>query len=223
MSLQYNNANLPTSFWLNTFHSKLKRPIKSATLKGNPFYQLTSTHIYQHLKIQIMKKTANIWGYNVGNNANIANFVRLWKCWVVYVMVSLCVHNGCYVSGIDHPHLFLCFSFTYSWFNQPTPQSTESNEIALLTMKLPYLQSQWALFLRKEKWKPCTFWDELNSVLSQTEKQPYSVLWKIDVSSFYWHNGHKDRIFSVIIPNNVTCNKLLNIVGCQLIWFSFCI
>ena len=27
----------------------------------------------------IKKEIANIWEYKVGNNANIANFVRLWK------------------------------------------------------------------------------------------------------------------------------------------------
>ena len=31
---------MPSSFWL--CHLKLKRPIKSPTLKDNPFYQLTS-------------------------------------------------------------------------------------------------------------------------------------------------------------------------------------
>ena len=41
--------------------AKLKRPIMSATLKGNAFYQLISNFIitYQHIKIQIMKTTAN--------------------------------------------------------------------------------------------------------------------------------------------------------------------
>ena len=29
--------------------------------------------------LQIKKETANIWEYKDGNNANIANFVRLWK------------------------------------------------------------------------------------------------------------------------------------------------
>ena len=29
--------------------------------------------------VQIMKKTPNIWEYKVGNNGNIANFVRLLK------------------------------------------------------------------------------------------------------------------------------------------------
>ena len=29
--------------------------------------------------LQIKKETVNIWEYTVDNNANIANFVRLWK------------------------------------------------------------------------------------------------------------------------------------------------
>ena len=29
--------------------------------------------------LQIKKRTANLWEYKVVNNANIANFVRLWK------------------------------------------------------------------------------------------------------------------------------------------------
>ena len=29
--------------------------------------------------VQIKKETANIWEYHIGNDANIANSVRLWK------------------------------------------------------------------------------------------------------------------------------------------------
>ena len=51
-------AILPSSFW--PCHSKFKRPIMSATLKGNLFYQLTSNFIFANIliKIQIMKITA---------------------------------------------------------------------------------------------------------------------------------------------------------------------
>ena len=53
---------LPTSLWPG--HSKLKRAIKSATLTGNPFYQLTPNFTFTDiLKTQIMKKTANVWEY----------------------------------------------------------------------------------------------------------------------------------------------------------------
>ena len=73
---------LPTSFCL--CHSKFKRAIMSPTLKGDPFYQLTLnfTFMVEHLKIKIMKKTANIWEYKVGINAINANIVCLWKCWM---------------------------------------------------------------------------------------------------------------------------------------------
>ena len=45
--------------------------------------------------LQIKKETANIWEYKVGNNANIANFVYLWKTqvfsstvnWIQYLSV----------------------------------------------------------------------------------------------------------------------------------------
>ena len=35
------------------------------------------------LQIDLNKNTAIIWEYKVGNNANIANFLRLWKTWVI--------------------------------------------------------------------------------------------------------------------------------------------
>ena len=34
-------------------------------------------HTYQYQLLQIGKKTAHIWEYKVGNDANIANFVCL--------------------------------------------------------------------------------------------------------------------------------------------------
>ena len=52
--------------------------MKSATLNGNPFYQLLSNFTFtNHLKNQIMKETANVWEYKVGINAIIANLVCL--------------------------------------------------------------------------------------------------------------------------------------------------
>ena len=65
-------AILITSFW--PCNSKLKRLIKSAALKGNPFYQLTSNFTFTNI-LQIREKTATVWEYKVGINAIIANFV----------------------------------------------------------------------------------------------------------------------------------------------------
>ena len=39
--------------------------------------------------LQIKKETANIWEYKVGNNANIANFVRLWKTRLVHKVSAI--------------------------------------------------------------------------------------------------------------------------------------
>ena len=38
--------------------------------------------------LQIKKKTANIWEYKVGNNANIANLVCLWKTRMIEINQS---------------------------------------------------------------------------------------------------------------------------------------
>ena len=38
-----------------------------------------SFHLYEQHILQIKKETTNVWEYKVGNNANIASFVLLWK------------------------------------------------------------------------------------------------------------------------------------------------
>ena len=59
--------------------------MKSSTWKYNLFlptdiefyiYYIYIFYIYIHM-LKIKKKSANIWEYNIGNNANIANFVHL--------------------------------------------------------------------------------------------------------------------------------------------------
>ena len=61
---------LPTSFWL--CHSKCKWPLKSPTLKGNPFCQLTSNFTFTY---NFRSKKSK-----VGIKASIVNFVCFWKC-----------------------------------------------------------------------------------------------------------------------------------------------
>ena len=75
--MKYKNDNIAN------FISAIKNstgPIKHVTLKYNPHIPLDFWfHIYYHWLVQIKKKTAYIWEYKVDNNANIANFVCLWK------------------------------------------------------------------------------------------------------------------------------------------------
>ena len=65
--------SFPTLFWL--CHSKLRRPIKSATLKGSPFQQLTSnlpfTKILGCKQWRKLQKHEN------------TKFMSLWRCWLV--------------------------------------------------------------------------------------------------------------------------------------------
>ena len=54
--------------------------MKHLALKYNPHVSLDfEFYIYWCHLLQIKKKSANIWQHEVGNNANIANFVWLWK------------------------------------------------------------------------------------------------------------------------------------------------
>ena len=67
---------MPSSFWL--CHLKLKRPIKSPTLKDNPFYQLTSKFTITNTTwCKLRRKLANILEYKVSINGIFANFVCL--------------------------------------------------------------------------------------------------------------------------------------------------
>ena len=54
--------------------------------------------------LQIEKETVNIWEYKVGNNANIANFMCLWKTWMLYLIPQFVLKCGLNVE-------FLLFSY----------------------------------------------------------------------------------------------------------------
>ena len=76
--MQYKNANIVN--FILALPIKINYSNKHVTLKYNPHVPLDFLfHIYQQQLEQIKKKTANLWECKVGNNANIANFVWLWK------------------------------------------------------------------------------------------------------------------------------------------------
>ena len=55
-------------------------------------FESLSSYTNWHEVVQIMKETSNIWEYQVGINAIIANFVCFWKCrtsqWSLFIMVK---------------------------------------------------------------------------------------------------------------------------------------
>ena len=81
----------------NLFHSKLTRPIKSAILKGNPFYQLTFNFTFRSTNILRTKQRRKLQIY--GNT----------KLVLMPVLPTLCVWQKCRtnwiyitVAGFEH-------------------------------------------------------------------------------------------------------------------------
>ena len=91
-------AILPTSFLL--WHSKLKRPKKSATLKGNPFYQLTSnftfTNIFRSKLPTLYVKNSNVQTKCIQHTTMVIQQVNGQTCtfWSIHSIVIKIITDG---------------------------------------------------------------------------------------------------------------------------------